>query len=99
MNIKPLKTFQTANYELSKVMGYTKEFASQFMENPFLLGAVFELAITTASVSFDHKLGKTPTGWIVTDKDANADIWRVSWDETTITLDASASANIKIWVF
>jgi len=99
MEIKPLKTFQTTDYELSKFQGYVKEFISQISGNQFLIGQEFSVALTTSGKSIEHKLGRVPTGWIVTDTDANATIWRTGWSAETISFDASATVNAKIWVF
>ena len=99
MELAPFKTFQTSDYELSKSQGYTKEFASQLMKCPFLLGVSLSTTITIAGVTINHGLGKTPSGWFLTDNTDNAVIWRASWNATTITLDSSASSNIKLWVF
>lgn len=99
MDLKTLKTLQTENYELSKIQGYTKEFASQLEGNKFLTGISLTIHITTAGISVDHKLGKVPSGWIITDINSNAVIWRVSWDDKKISLDSSATSTITIWVF
>jgi len=44
---------------------------------------------------------RTVSGWLVTDIDANARAWRVASAETsgTLALQASAAANVKVWVW
>lgn len=48
----------------------------------------------------DHKLGKVLQGWIVIDKDANANIYRsAALNNLTLTLTSDAATNVSLWVF
>ena len=99
MELNPLKKVNVSDYNLQKIQGYTRDFAGQFIANPFIVGRILDLDLTTTATAFNHGLQQTPTGWIILDKNSNADVWRTAWDERTITLDASASTTIKLWVF
>ena len=99
MELKPYKKLTGLNYELSKTVQYTEEFLTQLTTLNFLAGNLLEINVTTANKSFDHKLNKSPTGWIIFDKDSNSNIWRTDWNDKTISLQASLSSNIKVWVF
>lgn len=58
------------------------------------------LSIGTAAVRISHTLGRQPLGWIVTDIDKNANIYRTAWDSKTITLTSSAAATtVSLWVY
>lgn len=46
-----------------------------------------------------HGLGRTPSGWIVTDQTAAITLYRTAWDEETITLYPSATGSVDLWVF
>ncbi len=46
-----------------------------------------------------HTLQRIPVGYIVTDKNAVADIMRVSWDSNFINLQSSANVTVNLWVF
>jgi hypothetical protein len=49
-----------------------------------------------------HNLGRVPTGFIVVNKDQNANIWRgtVAWTTTTITLQASlATVTMTVLIY
>ena len=37
----------------------------------------------------NHDLQRQPRGWRIIDKDAKTDLWRLDWDNTTITMAAS----------
>jgi hypothetical protein len=57
----------------------------------------------TTNTVINHKLGRRIKGWVVTDQDAAATIYRVtvSGEDTAkqITLYASAAVTIDLWVF
>ena len=99
MELKPLKKITVSDYNLQKIQGYSRDFSDQLLPNPFIVGVILDISLTTTATAFNHGLQQTPSGWIILDKDSNADVWRTDWDERTITLDASASTTIKLWVF
>lgn len=48
----------------------------------------------------NHLLQRMPQGWILTDNTANTVVWRTaSFNDLTITLEASANTTISFWVF
>lgn len=51
------------------------------------------------ALAVNHKLGRQPLGWFMTDIDAAATVFRVSWNDKQIKLQASADVNINLWVF
>jgi hypothetical protein len=99
MNLQPLKKINGQSYELQKTIEYSQEFVAQLLVLNFLKGNLLDIALTTTATAYPHGLGTTPQGFIIFDKNANADIWRTAWDDRTITLDASATVNAKVWVF
>jgi hypothetical protein len=99
MKLKPLKKIDVKDYEISRILGWIREFTEQFKSNQFILGQELQVSATSSGVSTDHKLGKEPEGFIVLDNTANATIWRSDWDDKTITLHSSANSQIKVWVF
>ena len=58
-----------------------------------------DVAVTSSSTTISHMLSRTPQGWIVVDKDANEDVWRVSWNTRQIVLDATGNVTVALWVF
>lgn len=99
MQLAPLKKITAENYELQKTIEYSQEFTAQLLSLVFLKGNLLDLSLSTTATAFNHGLGVTPQGFLVFDKTANADIWRTAWDDKTITLDANANVNAKVWVF
>lgn len=73
---------------------------------PILAGRLIErvpggplVNIGTGDTLIAHLLGRLPRGWIVTDRDADARIWRIRADTRYLTLRASVSVNVALWVF
>lgn len=85
---------------LEQVQAGAREQTRQLADVPLLNGIEVTCALEAAAVAFAHKLGRKPRGWFVTDIDADATVWRTeAFDAKTITLEASATANAKVWVF
>ena len=57
------------------------------------------VALSGTTVRVPHQLGRIPTGWQVTDKTAQADIWRdatVPMSSDSIPLKASAAVTVDL---
>jgi len=96
-----LETGDTAATQLQDLL---TDFFQAIEDNPLLSGRMLDLDVTTVATAFPHGLGRTPEGWIVADTYTSGGllsntIWRTAWDDKTITLDASASFAVKVWVF
>jgi hypothetical protein len=61
--------------------------------------AIESVALTTGATAVQHKLGRVPRGWFVTDIDAAATVRRTAWSTKTLTLVASASCTVNLWVY
>ncbi len=70
---------------------------------PFLSGKLVEETIGAGgAAAIPHKLGKTPTGWILFDiTGSDSEVTRTGWTDKTITLlnNGAASVTVKVWVF
>lgn len=68
--------------------------------NLIMQGRLLEgLTVSTTATPIAHGLGRRPRGFFVVDRQGNTQIWRTAWDTKFITLDASASDTVSIWVF
>ena len=77
-------------------------FFTQFLNNPLLNGVLLtgvELGSTATQVP--HSLGREPQGWIIVNKNADANVWQSSKDlsKAFVTLQASADVTVDLWVF
>jgi len=56
--------------------------------------------LTTTAVNVAHGLGRQPLGYIVTDLNKNAVVFRTDWDANFISLQSSATGTIvSLWVY
>ena len=70
------------------------------MLNPFLKGNLIEgVSLSTTATQLEHKLGLTPLGYIIVSQSASASIFTTAKDQNFLTLQASASVTVNIWVF
>lgn len=99
MELNPYKKLTGLEYNLSKSVQYTEEYLSQLSGLVFLKGNLLEINVSNTTTAFNHGLQQVPQGWIIFDKDANADVWKIGATDKTISFRASASAKIKVWVF
>lgn len=99
MKLKALKTIQDLEFLLAKLQSNIVDFLNQLTSNPFLVGTIIDIDILTTDTTLNHGLGVEPTGWIILDKNANANIWKVSQDKNQIILKSSLNATCKVWVF
>lgn len=80
-----------------------QEFAERIntlLDSPILRKNVLEKDLTSGTaLKIPHKLGRTPEGWLVVDRDASATVHRVSWDKDFLELQADADVSVKVWVF
>lgn len=78
----------------------TAEIIRQLVAIPILDGEVIEdIEITSSGVTVAHALQRVPIGWIPVRVSADVRLWDTGVDETSLTLDASGTATISIWVF
>jgi len=54
---------------------------------------------SATSTTIQHNLGRQPRGWIVVDKTGPYDVWRISWNASTIILDSSGDVDVKLIIY
>lgn len=58
------------------------------------------IALISGNTVINHKLGVTPQGFIITDQNAAAQIYRsADFNKLTLTLNSNAPVTVSIWVF
>ena len=103
--IDSLETQHTDNQDVELLQQNVKKFAKVLEGNPLLDGVFLEdidLLAGPAITTINHKLGRKPRGWILTDVTSAVAaplIYRISWDDKTIELMASLVCNVSLWVF
>lgn len=98
--MKAFKTINAKEYELSVVQDNVDNVFTPLLKVVILDGqALLALPMTTTATIYPHRLNRIPLGWLITDKNANINVWRVTWDSRTITLQASGSGPINLWIY
>lgn len=75
------------------------EFVSQFKNVELLLGRSIKSQLINTTLTIDHKLQRTPSGWIITNIDSNANVWMTAKDDKRLYLQSSASVTVDLWVY
>jgi hypothetical protein len=68
-------------------------------KDDFLFRQKIAVTLVSGSNAVYHNLRRTPSGWILTDRNGTATVYRTAWDATTITLVASAGLTVSLEVF
>jgi glutamine cyclotransferase len=100
MTLRAFKESSPSDPQTSRLQENIKQFIGQLNKSIFIDGNLVEnVTVATTDTKIEHKLGRVPKGFIVTDLAANTNIWRISYDSRFITLRAGTSTSISFWVF
>lgn len=100
MTLRAFKESSPTDPQTSRLQENIKQFIGQLNKSIFIDGLLIEsVVINTTDTKIEHKLGRTPKGFIVTDLQANTNIWRTGYDSRFITLRAGTQTTISLWVF
>jgi hypothetical protein len=100
MALRALKESSPTDPQAARLQENIKQFIGQLNKSIFIDGNLVEnIIIGTGDTKIEHKLGRVPKGFIVTDLAANTNIWRTGYDSRFITLRAGTQTSISIWVF
>jgi hypothetical protein len=100
-----MKKIFTNNFELQQIQDNVlesfKDLGVNYILNGELVQDVSLVSGTDQAVS--HKLSRKPNGFIVVDKNANADVWQSTTvnniKDRVLLLRASATVKISLWIF
>lgn len=96
----PLRAFKkTATPELAKLEDNVANVLEPVLNAAILDGKLVENVNLNTAASVQHKLGRVPRGWIVVDRNANAQVWSTAKDKNFLTLSSSGAVVVTIWVF
>ena len=58
------------------------------------------LALGSGATIVNHGLGRMMRGWLITDQDAAATVYRSApMNNATLTLTSSAKVNVNLWIY
>ncbi len=96
-----IKNINTPDKNLQLIQDATNKAVTDLQGLPLVGGALIsnvslDSALSTNSIA--HRLGYTPSQWLILDQDAQSAIWRTNWDSQFLYLKCSADVNVKLWV-
>ena len=72
---------------------------SRIEKNTLLDNVIISGVLISTSKSVEHKLGRTPKGYLIIQKNANAQVWNGSITDTNIVLTSSAAVTVTLLIF
>lgn len=96
-----LPLFQTPDQTLSLLQTRWKSVLDPVISEPFNSGQILaSIALNNGVTVINHKLGRVQQGWIITDIQGSASIYReAAFNALTLTLSSSAAVTVNIFVF
>ena len=103
MSLKAFKKVGFEQKEVAKLQENVDSAIKRVLDAAIIDGLLLEgIELTNGQVtSIDHKLGRNLRGWLLVDKNANANVWRANTDKPglKLNLNTSATVTVSIWVF
>lgn len=102
MALQALKKIQSADRVLNQFQENVDRVLQPLLANVLADGRlVTGISIVSGTPArVEHKLGRAIRGWLVVDKNANADVWRsTSTLSDVLILNSSANVTLTLWVF
>lgn len=102
MALKDLKRIKLDNRDTETLQENVREYLGQL--NPIVLsGIIVDATVGTSTTLINHGLARKFQGWHLLDVQGDARVWRdatsTADSKLFLPLRASASVNVKLWVF
>ena len=96
-----LRTVQTDRDDVLKLWEATKEETREVRSLSVGARALSHTITATgaSTVITDHKLGRQPVGWVVTDRTTAVTVYRSAWDTHSISLVFSGAGVVDVLVY
>ena len=102
-NLRGFKKVNSDNSELAKVQENIDVALKPVLDAAIISGILVKQVslLSTQDNIIDHKLGREYRGYIVVDKNANANIWTAStkFKQSQLVLATSIDVVVSLWVF
>jgi hypothetical protein len=99
MTIEKYRKIVTQDVEVNLIQDRLARILAQIADDAFSDRRRVAATLVSGSNRVFHGLKRQPKGWIVTDRDSAATVYRSSWNTESLTLVASAGCNIVLEVF
>jgi hypothetical protein len=101
--IPHLKKIYSNDFEVNRLQSNVAEILDALTSSEFVNGTFIKKTILTTDTVIEHKLQREYEGWVVTDIDGSAIIYRSSttnnFKQRQLILKASVQVNATIYIF
>lgn len=101
--IKALKKVGIADQNVAKFQENVVEVLQPVLLCPLLDGVLLKsVTVATTPTLVEHKLGREFRGFVITNKNANANVWQTGTNPSSrrfISLQSSTAIQVDLWVF
>lgn len=101
--MKDLKKIKGTTAELTRLQSNLDNWAQTMQKTGIVNGVLLQdISLVSSTINtVEHKLGRTPLGYIVVTKNANANIWNEvsTFTSKFLMLQCSSDVTISLWVF
>jgi hypothetical protein len=87
------------NDALNRIQEYIQYAMGPILGCPITDGAEVTATLSAGTNTIDHKLGRKPRGYLVGAKNANVNVWGTTMSKTSLTLEASGTVTLTLWVY
>lgn len=99
-NIKAFEKTNFGDYASGKMQDSTGDIFQQIKYFPFFNGILLkDVALTTSSKAVVHKLSRNPQGYLITKRNAGIVVYSSDINNKTITLTATGTVTVDIWIY
>lgn len=98
--MKTYSPIRSGDDRLNRIQDRIAEAFRSIQEDKFLSRQQINgIALDTTPTVIGHGLGRIPSAWQVVDRNAAQAVFRLSWTDATITLQASGpvTVNLEVW--
>jgi len=98
-----MRSFEKVNfkdYKYETIQKNTDTFLIQLKSFPMFKGNLLkDIELSATALNVPHRLGRTPEGYLITKKNANATVWNGEMDQSIISLTASGNVTVDLWIY
>lgn len=101
MSIPKVKTVGASTYELGAIQDNLRRLIDNYIGTKEILDGIplKAVEIGTGPTEINHKLGRTPLGYLITSKSGLGDIYDTARNTKTLTLISSVAVTADLWVY
>jgi hypothetical protein len=88
--ISAFRKLITDDQTLNRVQDMIAQMVSSLISDPLLSRQIISVSLASGSNVVSHNLKRQPKGWLISDRNSAATIYRTAWDSASITLQLSA---------